>query len=302
MGKHDSPLSMLTFPDDAAISTRLIGQSGDAAGILQFRGSVCSVSILQQLPESWPETLGEPQIRAFSCIVRRASQLIPRREGGKMAPRCFLRGTQIWTPHGERRVEDLRIGDLVVTFSGEAMPIQWVWGQRFEREAGHRWTEEIAPVRVAQSALGPNTPHRDLYLSRYHCLYLDGVLIPAVDLVNGSTIARFSAEDRREIEYFHFKLDRHSVIYAEGAACETLQAVTAVNSDSFEFEEYRRLHGEPSLPDEPVAPVLGYNGGRARLRGRIRSAVSLVVDVRSKLEIVRDGLNERAQSFAHDSR
>src|SRR5262249_50000716 len=67
-------------------------------------------------------------------------------------------------------------------------------------------------------------------------------------------------KDMREIEYFHIKLERHSVIYAEGAACETLRAVTAVNSDSLEFEEYRKLYGEPSLPDEPAAPVLGYNG------------------------------------------
>ena len=91
------------------------------------------------------------------------------------------------------------------------------------------------------------------------------------------------------------------MIYADGAACETLRAVTAVNSDSLEFEEYRRLHGD-SLPDEPMAPVLGYNGGRARLRGRIRSVVSHVIDVRSKLEIVRDDLRDRAQNLSHDSR
>jgi hypothetical protein len=116
-----------------------------------------------------------------------------------------------------------------------------------------------------------------------------------VDLINGSTIVRIDAIHLREIEYFHIKLDRHSVIYAEGAACETLLAVTAVNSDSVEFEEYRKLRGEPSLQDEPVAPVLGYNGGRARFRGRIRSVVSHVIDVRSKLEIVRDELRERAR-------
>ena len=213
------------------------------------------------------------------------------------APSCFLRGTQVWTPSGESKVEDLRINDLVVTSSGEAKPIQWVWRRRFERQSGQEWAEEIAPIRVAQSALGPNTPHRDLYLSRYHCLYLDGVLIPAVDLINDSTIARFDAIHLREIEYFHIKLDRHSVIYAEGAACETLRAVTAVNSDELEFEEYRKLYGEPSLPDEPAAPVLGYNGGRARLRGRIRSVVSHVIDVRNKLEIVRDNLSERARSL-----
>ena len=214
---------------------------------------------------------------------------------------CFLKGTLIWTPSGETRIEDLRVNDVVVTASGGATSIQWVWRRRFEREPGQKWDQKIVPIRVARSALGPNTPHRDLYLSPYHCLYLDSVLIPAVDLINNSTIARCSAKDLREIEYFHIKLERHSVIYAEGAACETLRAVTAVNSDSLEFEEYRRLYGD-SLPDEPVAPVLGYNGGRARLRGRIRDVVSHVIDVRSKLEIVRDDLKGRARSLDLHSR
>jgi len=215
---------------------------------------------------------------------------------------CFLKGTLIWPPSGETRIEDLRVNDVVVTASGGATSIQWVWRRRFEREPGQKWDQKIVPIRVARSALGPNTPHRDLYLSPYHCLYLDGVLIPAVDLINGSTIARVDAKQLREIEYFHIKLERHSVIYAEGAACETLREVTAVNSDSLEFEEYKKLYGEPALPDEPVAPMLGYNGGRARLRGRARSVVSHVVDVRSKLEIVRDDLRERAQSLGHDNR
>jgi Hint domain len=205
---------------------------------------------------------------------------------------CFMRGTRIWTPYGERSVEDLGINDLVVTSSGEAKPIQWLWAGRFERQRGQKWEKEITPIRVAQSALGPNTPHRDLFLSPYHCLYLDGVLLRVKDLVNNSTIARFSTENLQEIEYFHVKLDRHSVIYAEGAACETLR--TEEISDKLEFEEYRKLYGGLSLPDQPAAPILEYNGGRSMLRGRIRSIISPVIDVRSKLEIVRDDLKKRA--------
>src|SRR6516164_2889850 len=66
---------------------------------------------------------------------------------------CFSKGTRIWTPNGETKVEDLRIKDRVVTFSGEAKPIKFIGRQRV------RWTKENAPIRVAQSALGPNNPH-----------------------------------------------------------------------------------------------------------------------------------------------
>ncbi len=209
---------------------------------------------------------------------------------------CFLKGTRIWTPHGERRVEDLRINDLVVTSSGEAKPIQWVGRLHYERQCGQKWAKGIPPIRVARSALGPNTPHRDLYLTENHKLYLDGALISAVHLLNNLTITRCSAEDLREIEYFHIKLDRHSVIYAEGAASETLLGNSMMSCDN--FEEYRSLYGEPSFSDEPACvPVLGYYGGRSKLRGRIRSAISSVIDVRTKLEIVRDDLKERARTL-----
>src|SRR5262249_9392256 len=244
--------------------------------------------------------------RAASCMIvlsalSWAIGLSRRKNKMVVTVVCFLKGTLIWTPSGETRIEDLRVNDAVVTSSGDAKPIQWIWRGHFEREPGRKWDQKIVPIRVARSALGPNTPHRDLYLSPNHCLYLDGVLIPAVDLINNSTIARCSAKELREIEYFHIKLERHSVIYAEGAACETLREVTAVNSDRLEFEEYRRLYGD-SLPDATVAPLLCYNGGRARLRGHIRDVVSRVIDVRSKLEIVRDNLKERAQSLGHHSR
>ena len=116
-------------------------------------------------------------------------------------------------------------------------------------------------------------------------------MIPVVDLLNNSTITR-CAEDLREIEYFHIKLERHSVIYAEGAACETLIALTAAHSENVELDDHR----EPFLPEESAAPILGYNGGWSMLRGRLRSAISPLIDIRTKLDIVRDDLEARAAS------
>jgi hypothetical protein len=63
-----------------------------------------------------------------------------------LVPVCFLKGTQIWTPGGESGVEDLRIGDFVVTSSGEAKPIQWVWRQRFERQSGQDMGRTNSPT------------------------------------------------------------------------------------------------------------------------------------------------------------
>jgi Hint domain len=46
-----------------------------------------------------------------------------------------------------------------------------------------------------RSALGPNVPHADLYLSQQHAIFPDGVLVRAGSLVNGSTITLYHAED-----------------------------------------------------------------------------------------------------------
>jgi Hint domain len=204
-------------------------------------------------------------------------------EGG--GHRCFLRGTKIWTPSGECAVEDLKANDLVITASGEPKPILWIGRRAYERPIGQQWPQSRLPIRVSRSALGKNTPHRDLYLSEAHALYLDGALIPVGNLINHSTIAR-SGADLEKIEYFHIKLARHDVIYAEGAACETLLDY---------WENLGEYNAEPSRSEEsPFAPMLCYNGGRSALKGRFRSAISPLIDVRSKLDAVRDELEARA--------
>jgi len=49
-------------------------------------------------------------------------------------------------------------------------------------------------------------------------VFVDGVLIPIRYLINGCTIAQ---EPRSEVRYFHVELTRHSVVLAEGLACES---------------------------------------------------------------------------------
>ena len=52
-----------------------------------------------------------------------------------------------------------------------------------------------------------------------HAMFLDGALVPADCLVNGSSIARDGACDR--VAYVYVELDTHDVPLAEGAPSES---------------------------------------------------------------------------------
>ena len=133
-------------------------------------------------------------------------------------PACYCAGTLIRTERGERAVERLSVGDLVVTQSGALEPIRWIgmrsYGGRFL--AGH---DHLLPVRFCAGSLGDGVPARDLLVSPQHAMLLDGVLIAAGLLVNGVTIVRERFAKR--VDYYHIELSVHDVIWAEGAASET---------------------------------------------------------------------------------
>jgi hypothetical protein len=204
---------------------------------------------------------------------------------------CFLRGTRLLTPEGEREIEDLRIGDLVTTLSGEAKPIKWIGRRVYRQSTGSRYPESVLPVRVATGALGPDAPHRELFISQHHALWVDGLFIRAIDLVNGSSITLESAAELSEVEYLHVKLARHDVILAEGAPSETL-LVHSGNVERFDnFVEYLRLFGRDSAEEARCAPIAFESRGE-RIMSRLRSAASPWVDCRNGFDKARDRIEE----------
>ena len=159
---------------------------------------------------------------------------------------CYCRCTRILTDRGERSVEDLCIGDRLVTFSGAARAIRWI-GRRSYSGRFAATNRDVMPVLIRRGALADDVPRRDLLVSPLHALYLEDVLLRAAGLVNGISIVQLEAVDR--VDYFHLELDSHDIILAEGAPAETF-----IDDDSRGMfqnaADYRVMY--PDAPREPA--------------------------------------------------
>ena len=212
------------------------------------------------------------------------------------ACKCFLKGTMIETAAGERKVEDLAPGDLMPTMFGGLRPIRFVTRYSLKRsDPAKAWPQDVRPIVIARSALAEGVPNADLYVTGAHSLMIDGLLIPAEELVNGATIRIHDAADSLELEYFNIKVEGHDVIYAQGAAVETL---LAVDESAVNFADYFRMYGVPADDVNRCAPRVSNDGGRWALKSRFRSAVSPWVDRREPFDIIRDRLEERSAALA----
>jgi hypothetical protein len=191
------------------------------------------------------------------------------------------------------------VGDLLPTVFGGTSPIRWIGRYRFKRsDPTKAWVKDVLPVRVARSALGPDVPHADLYITQTHALLIDGVLVAAGNLINGTTIIRYDASELDELEFFHIKLEPHDVIYAEGAPCETL---LNVDENAANFAEYLRQYGPPESEEIACAPLLRYSYRRGEIKSCFRSAISPWIDRRQTVDIIRDRLDARGIALLWES-
>ena len=177
---------------------------------------------------------------------------------------CFARGTRVMTPAGERPIENLRVGDQVLTRDNGVQTIRWI-GSRTVAARG-----DLAPITLCRGALGEvdgaPIPTRDMTVSPQHRFLLSDwrcelvvgaseALVAAKHMTGNDRIYR---SPRMTVEYFHMMFDAHEVIFAEGAEAESfhpgIMGKDAVGAET--WEEICTLF--PELADEAETRELAY--------------------------------------------
>lgn len=143
---------------------------------------------------------------------------------------CFTPGTMIETLFGPILVEDIQVGQKVLTRDNGYQVVRWV-GRRDFTAADLRASPSLCPVHIAAGALGDGLPHTDMCVSPQHRMLVGGVqsellygesevLAAALYLVGQPGITRLAP---RAISYLHVMFDEHEIVLADGAWTESFQ-------------------------------------------------------------------------------
>jgi hypothetical protein len=124
-------------------------------------------------------------------------------------------------------IEDIKAGDMVITsgkiynnkkfVENDAPQIEPVmWLSKFKLQS---LNSKSRPICIKKNALGKRYPFKDLYVSPGHRLLLNGKMVVAMEMINGTTI--YQDEKCEKIEYYHLECEQHSAIIANGVLSES---------------------------------------------------------------------------------
>ena len=219
-------------PDPAAPGAEAIALTDARSGVLAFHGSGYGAAGItaQDGPAAGATSRGLPAAAGASIRFDASGTGID----GALSPDdslvCLTQGTLLDCERGQRPVEDLAPGDLVVTRDHGLQPVRLILRRTFSGDA-YRTNRRLWPVCIQTGALGFGLPQRNLRVSQQHRMLYQHIRVPLLFgedavFVRAKSLAASMSEvyvdnDADAVTYFHLVLDRHEVIYAEGAPTES---------------------------------------------------------------------------------
>lgn len=248
---------LIDFKEWADASGNTVGHNaGDDTGGILWRGDTTGNKAAGYLYTSTPYQQGDN----LSPVLRSIKQNFRPIDPDALSI-CFLEGTRIATPTGDRPVEEIRPGDRVLTRDAGAQPVVWV-GSSFVNAVRLGRAPQLRPVRIARGALGDGLPHRGLHLSAQH-----RVLIRDAEGHEGLAAARHLAQAGMAgvtvvrkpgvFRLFHLALAQHHILTAEGAAVESFYAGPMALAALPPLDRVRLMTALPALaqPGEGMTPA-----------------------------------------------
>ncbi len=159
---------------------------------------------------------------------------------------CFTAGTKIDAEHGSVDVEKLRVGECVRTADHGLQPIRLVL-KRTLTQAELAQSPNLEPVLIKTGALGEGLPKQDLCVSPQHRMLVRSKVAArmfgtADALVSARRLSALPGIDvapcSGSVTYVHLILDRHEILFANGAPTESLylgpMALSAMEPEALE--------------------------------------------------------------------
>jgi hypothetical protein len=178
---------------------------------------------------------------------------------------CFARGTRIATPGRQVAVEQLKVGDIVLTTGGPEA-VRWIGRRSYEGRfiAGNHLA---LPVTIKRHAIAKDVPSRDLTVSPGHGIFVAGVLVSAWRLINGVSVTQAASVEL--VEYFHVELARHCVMLAENCPAESF-------FDNGDRGQFHNADEAPVALDGVALPRCEEGFALERVRARVAARAGIL--------------------------
>ena len=188
--------------------------TGESLKTAQFDASNASVNYTGIVLTRLPTVAG----RNYFRYVGPNSETIILTYPTSIAPPCFVAGTRIATPTGERSVESLRTGDIVLTADGRKVKAT-IYSTHIKKT-----TKENAPYLIPAGAFSTHSPPRDIMLSPKHAIQSRKGVWEIPQFAEGRYPAVQKTKIGEAVSYYHIELPNFFTdnLIANGAVCESL--------------------------------------------------------------------------------